>query len=204
LWIIGSFSYVGEMLQNEQPSLVARAFRHHLMGSHGFLDFDSRYPRAPSGLKRADCFICSPRILIEQKDIRTKKLKSIGRKLEDILSESNRQLKDAQIISGWTDAEGVLLLINQIGGSLPFYLSFNTIRRRIRETRPNGELRFPNIDALLYVHHAEGYTIHQGRNCSCIAGSWGSSELETIVRAVGDTWSARQANLIRMTIHTNP
>jgi hypothetical protein len=69
-----------------QPSVVARAFRHHLMGSHGFLDFDSQYPRAPCGLKRADYFICSPRILIEQKDIRTKNLKSIGRKLEDILA----------------------------------------------------------------------------------------------------------------------
>jgi hypothetical protein len=190
-------------MQNEDPSPVARAFRRHLMGSHGFQDFDAQYPRSPSGLKRADYFMRSPRILVEQKDIRTKNLKSIGRKLEDILSDSNRQLRDARIISGWTDAEGVLLLINQIGGSLPFYRSFNTMQRRIRETRPNGELRFPHINALLYLHHAEGYTIHQGRNCSCIAGSWGSSELETIIRAVGDTWSARQANRIRMTIHTN-
>ena len=168
------------------------------MEMHGFADFDKHYPSTKRRKKKADYFLARPRIIIEKKDVNTENVQSMSGMLERNLSKSNHQLQDARDYIKWDDAEGVLLLINQTGGSLPFEQSFETILRRLEEVRPNGQRRFSNIQALIYVHHAKGYALHLGRTCVCAVGSWGSPELNAVVRTIGDTWSQPQADWLRL------
>ena len=190
---VGANHYAPRMLPNEKMSPVAHAFRSHLMDAYGFLDFDEHFPCARAGLDRADYFLRDPRILVEQKDVHTQDCDAIEDLIERTLSEANGQIRDAKEITGWTDAEGVLLLINQIGGNLSFSESLKTIRRRLSQIRPNGEVRFSNIKAVLYVHHAQGYAVdNQGRDGVCCVGAWGSTEFNKIVRTVGRGWRDNQ------------
>lgn len=96
--------------------------------------------------------------LPDSKRLTAKIVEAVTDSIEGVVEKANRQIRATKETFGLPDAGGLLIILNDVVGILSPNLVTSRVRRALNKRTSDGELRFPNISAVLLIggaHYAQ-------------------------------------------------
>jgi hypothetical protein len=132
--------------------------------------------------------------LPESDKIRAKIVGSVTRSIEAVVEKANRQIRATKETFGLPDAGGLLMILNDAVDILSPDLIVYRVRRALNKRTPDGELRFPNVSAVLViggVHYSQMNPKLKGLPILLIPNAvTEAARVEEFVRELNEKWAA--------------
>ncbi len=114
--------------------------------------------------------------------------------IERVVEKANRQIRESKETFGLREANGVLVILNDVVDMLSPELVTYRVRRALSKSTTEGELRFPHVSAVMLIggaHYTQITPTLKGIPTLLMPNTVpGAGKVEEFVRALNSKWAA--------------
>lgn len=128
---------------------------------------------------------------------------AVTRSIEALVEKANRQIRATKETFGLPEAGGLMIIVNDAVDVLSPDLIVYRVRKALNKRTPGGELRFPNVSAVLVIgaaHYTQMNPVLKGLPILLIPNAVPeAARVEEFVRELNEKWAAFEGKpLIQM------